>query len=452
MKIFERIVVKKIVEHLDSQSLFNDGQHGFRKERSCLSQLLDHYHHILNILEDQNVAEVIYLDFAKAFDKVDHGILLMKLRTQGIGMPLLKWIKSFLSGRKQKVVVEGHLSEPCVVQSGVPQGTVLGPLLFLIHIGDIDSGLRYSTASSFADDTRIVMPLKTMEDASKLQEDLTSIYEWADENNMAFNGGKFEHLRYGGLHEDHVYTAPEGLEIPTKTEVKDLGVMMSSSGKHDQQIQDIVKSGNMTAGWILRVFKSRDQKVMLTLYKSIVLPKMEYCSVLWSPKSIGLVRLLEGVQRSFTHRISGMRDLSYWQRLSALRLYSLERRRDRYSIIYVWKVLNGLAPNLTDGRCSIQQMHNIRRGKLCIIPPFNRYTPRYLQTLKENSFAIHGPRLFNALPREIRDLEGDIDCFKFELDKFLRGIPDKPALPHYAQSAAGNGLLEQLAQQRAEAL
>ena len=100
----------------------------------------------------------------------------------------------------------------------------------------------------------------------------------------------------------------------------------------------------------------------------------------------------------------------------------------------------------------VHPMYHMRRGKLCKIPPFNRYAPRYVQTIKEGSFAIHGPRLFNVLPREIRELEGDIDCFKFELDKFLRRIPDKPALPHYAQSAAGNGLLEQLAQQRAEAL
>ena len=194
IKIFERIVSKILKQYLTKIDVWNENQHGFRQGRSCVSQLLDHYHKIIDALEDEYSVNVIYLDFCKAFDKVDHELLLSKLSTIGIRGNALRWLGNFLIGRKQAVALDGFLSSYAAVGSGVPQGSVIGPLLFLIHIADIDYMLQFSAALSFADDTKLVMKLKNDEDGLNFQKDLESIYHWSLENKMSFNQAKFVHL------------------------------------------------------------------------------------------------------------------------------------------------------------------------------------------------------------------------------------------------------------------
>ena len=184
IKIYEKVIRNRLANHLDNNNSFNKNQHGFRKGRSCLTQLLAHHDNILNLLEQGYNVDVVYLDFAKAFDKVDHNILLHKLKNLGINGKTLRWIQNFLQDRVQRVVVNGMLSTPHQVISGVPQGSVLGPLLFLVLIGDIDDGVLYSLIASFADDTRATKGIRTELDAAELQNDLFRIYDWSQKNNM----------------------------------------------------------------------------------------------------------------------------------------------------------------------------------------------------------------------------------------------------------------------------
>ena len=230
IKIMEKIIVKKMVGYLNEANLFNPHQHGFRKNRSCLSQLLEHFQLILQEMENDNEVTVIYLDFCKAFDKVDHKIILQKLHALGITGDLLRWIASFLINRKQVVKVDGKISEQALVKSGVPQGSVLGPLIFLTLISDIDRDLEFTRVSSFADDTRIVAP-ESSNSQRIIHDELTQVYNWAQENNMTFNETKFEYLQYRVLQQltnDHQYHTEEGKLISKSTEVKDLGVIMDS--------------------------------------------------------------------------------------------------------------------------------------------------------------------------------------------------------------------------------
>ena len=299
-------------------------------------------------MEKGEVVDVIYLDFAKAFDKVDHGILLRKLKELGIGGFLLKWLQEFLLNRQQRVAIDGVESQPCHVTSGVPQGTVLGPLMFLLHIGDIDTNLQSATTSTFADDTKVMQAVKTIDDADNLQDELNSVYDWASANNMQLNGNKFQHLRYGKSTSLDLggYKTPDGAPISQVDQVMDLGVLMEESAKFDAQVRAAAMLGNRYAGWVLRVFATRQQGPMLILFKSLVLSRLEYCSALWAPQKLGLIRELENVQRAFTKKIIGMQDHCYEDRLRLLNLFSLERRRDRYRVIYVWRIINGLSPNL----------------------------------------------------------------------------------------------------------
>ena len=228
VKVFERVIRRALVKHLEENKLLPDGQHGFRALRSTLTQLLSYWDTILGELEDGNGVDVIYTDFSKAFDKVETGVLLHKLKESGISGRVGSWIAAFLdsSTRQQAVVVDGRVSSLRPVISGVPQGTVLGPVLFLVHISDIAEGLSERTsASSFADDTRVQRGIHSSDDCCTLQSDLRVIYDWAKNVNMHFNADKFEPLRLWpnpSLVPDYEYLGPDGEAIEVKDTLKDL--------------------------------------------------------------------------------------------------------------------------------------------------------------------------------------------------------------------------------------
>ena len=450
IKVLEKLLVKRMSSYLEENDKLNQDQYGFRAGRSCLAQLLAHYEKIIAALEHNKNIDVIYLDFAKAYDKVDHGILIHKVREMGIMGKIGVWLHSFLTNREQSVAVSGVVTQPSVVTSGVPQGSVLGPLLFLIHISDITDHTEHSTVASFADDTRVLREVSSESEAALLQADLSALYSWADENNMSFNNNKFEHMMYSpSIHNNdaHVYLAQDESHIVTKENIRDLGVTLSCDGNFTTHITNVTKKARSQVGWILRVFKTRDTLPMMTIYKSLVLPLLEYCCQLWSPWRVGEKQLIESVQRTFTSKIHEVQHLDYWGRLQSLRLFSLERRRERYAILYTYKILNGYVINNINIHTNTHQ----RLGRLCHVERIHPRATTRIKTLKEHAFATRGPRLFNALPRHIRDATNlSLEQFKTQLDKFLWTIPDQPKLPHYHLRATGNSIIDQLAQQRAD--
>ena len=258
IKVFEKIIKNGIVNFLENNNLLNNFQHGFRKRRSCLTELLDYYNNILDsVIHGKNV-DVVYLDFSKAFDKVDHRIILQKAKKLGINGKLLNWIKQFLTDRHQRTIVQGWASNPMTVQSGVPQGTVLGPLLFIIMLNDISEKLNCDIYS-FADDTRLVKIISCLNDAELFQKDLETSYEWTDINNLQFNTNKFELIKFGN--NDHLkrttsYKTPSSQTIPEKENIKDLGVTISNDLNFSNHILNVVAKSQQISGYILRTFKS----------------------------------------------------------------------------------------------------------------------------------------------------------------------------------------------------
>lgn len=446
IKIFEKIVRKQIVAFMENNNMFNPTQHGFRSGRSCLSQLLCHYDNVMKLLEEGYNVDVVYLDFSKAFDKLDFSILLEKLKRLGIDGRLGKWLYSFLTNRYQSVLVHGSKSTPTEVLSGVPQGSVLGPLLFLIFIADIDNSIEHSFLSSFADDTRVGSGIKSNTDVINLQNDLEKLYQWANHNNMQFNDVKFELLRYGNntnLKEATNYYSNNGQLIEEKSMVKDLGVTMSKTANFSDHINNVTIKTNQLSAWILRTFKTRDKEVMITLWKSLVIPHFDYCSQLYSPSKVAEIQQLEMVQRSFLRRVKGTKNVSYWEQLSNLKVSSLERRRERYQIIYIWKILEGMVPNF-DESSEVLAIENERRGRTCYTRALKRSS---FQQLRCNSLSVHGLKLFNCLPKKIRNMR---DCsvlkFKSVLDSFLSIIPDEPQIPGYTaiRRADSNSILHMI--------
>ena len=382
-------------------------------------------------MEHGKNVDVIYLDFAKAFDKVDFKILLKKLTNLGVNGNVYKWIKSFLSDREHFVVVDGHFSCRAPVVSGVPQGSVLGPLLFLLLIGDIDEKVINSFVRSFADDTRVSKGVTTIREASELQSDLNVIYDWAYMNNMEFNSSKFELLRYG---KDEVlklcthYLNNDGFIIDRKSEVNDLGVLVSDTLEFKDHCNLVVKKGRSMSSWVLRTFRNRSKKCMLPLYKSLVLKRMEYCSQLWCPYKKGDIQNLEHIQWSFIRKIKECHGLTYWQALSKLKMYSIQRRFERYRIIHIWKIIEGLVPNISSNPLNV--VNSIRTGRKIFIR--NNLTSSCLGLLRYYSLPVHGARLFNILPAFIRNKSNcSTLSFKSTLDKFLEYIDDEPQIVGY---------------------
>ncbi|XP_076034513.1 uncharacterized protein LOC143021112 [Oratosquilla oratoria] len=258
------------------------------------------------------------------------------------------------------------------------------------------------------------------------QQDLNEILRWAEENNMALNGEKFELLRYGRQLDlkisTNYYCGQQ--EIIAKDVVKDLGVSMCSDASFSHHIIQATSKARHLAGWILRTFQTRSPRCMLTLWKSLVLPHLEYCCQLWSPQKVSEIMEIEGPQRTFTNKIHGLQELNYWERLKELQLFSLQRCRERYIIIYIWKELEKKVPNT-----GIQVTVHQRKGRLCYV----RTTPGSTLNIKSrihNSFLFSGPRLFNCILPQLRNMTGvSPDTFKKHLDIWLAKIPDQPPTP-----------------------
>ena len=448
IKIFERIIRKHLVAHLEKNNLICANQHGFRKHRSCLTQLLSHIDLILQNLQNGMDTDVIYLDYAKAFDKVDHQLLLQKLYAYGVRGKLLMWMNSYLTNREQSVVINGEHSVPAKVVSGVPQGTVLGPILFIIFLNDLSSCIQHSVVSSFADDTRLKKSISSVSDTLLLQKDLESAIAWSDRNNMMLHQSKFELLSHRTGESNLIselpfsmqyseYVTADGSVISPKHKVRDLGITISHDLSWSPHIDSIVSDGKKIVSWTLSVFHDRSEETMLPLYTSFARSKLEYCAPLWNPTKVDDIMKLESVQRSLTAKITDVHHLSYWDRLKSLKLMSLQRRRERYCLIHIFKILNNLAPN----DLPIQFSETSRRGLCCKIPPLVRSSKPKYQKLYDESFTVSGAKMWNLLPKNIKS-KPSLDSFKASLTKFIMMIPDNPPVPGIASQ---NSLLHLLA-------
>ena len=449
MKIFERVIKKKIISHLTSNKQFNKGQHGFVPGRSTQTQLLSHYNDIYDTLMEGKRLDTIFLDFAKAFDKVDHEILLEKVRNHKISGKIGKWIREFLTDRKFRVVANSCMSEEGEVVSGVPQGTVLAAILFVIMISDIDENVKMCILRSFADDTRVNKKIKSNEDKKLMQEDLESIYKWAKNNKMEFNVNKFEQIIHGNIQNVEIepYRSPTGEEITIKDTVKDLGILSSNNLMFKEHMNKTINSSKVVMGMLLRTFSTREKEPMLQMFNTYIKSRMEYCCIVWSPWQQTCIYELEKIQKNFTKKIQGIEELNYHERLEKLNLYSLERRRDRYMIIYGWQQIEGLKENILRINTNWRGRY---RTMICPRIPNEangKRLSRAEKTLIYNCPARKVQRLFNSIPGKLRNITGvTSDTFKRHLDEWLKNkVPDQPRGGGYSKLVAAetNSVLHQ---------
>ena len=249
--------------------------------------------------------------------------------------PIGNWLKD----RRQKVGIREKYSEWIRVKSGVPQGSVLGPLLFILFINDIDIGI-ISKISKFADDTKLCREINKWEDAEILRNDLQRLYQWSLDWQMLFNTDKCSVLHMGKKNEKFQYELG-GMSIRDSEEERDLGVIVHNSAKPSRQCSEAAKKANKVLGMIKRTIVSREKQIILELYKTLVRPHLEYCVQAWNPYLKQDIDKLERIQRRATKMIKGCANLTYEERLISCGLTTLEKRRTRGDLIETYKIMTG---------------------------------------------------------------------------------------------------------------
>ena len=338
-KIMEMCIADEMLNYLRASKLLTKQQHGFLSRRSTCTQLLECFEDWTSNLENKDPTDVIYVDFKKAFDSVSHEKLLAKLEAYGFKGKVLKWIKSFLLGRCQRVCLGLSNSEYAPVTSGVPQGSVLGPLLFLIFVNDLPEQFEDVICKLFADDLKLYQVVRLFENLKKA---LKILGEWADKWQLNIAVPKCNALHIANKDEKCDYTI-QGNTLPSESSVRDLGVYVSDDLKVSNHCMQITQKANKITNMIFNCFETDSLQHLLDSYKIYVRPILEYCTPVWNPYLIKDITLIEKVQKYFTRRLfyrCGLNKLPYPERLKFLGLESLEKRRLHYDLCMVYNILH----------------------------------------------------------------------------------------------------------------
>ena len=367
--------------------------------------------------------DILYFDFKKAFDRVPHKRLIYKLKCMGIQGKVLNVISDFLMNRLFRVCVEGNFSNFMKVLSGIPQGSVLGPLLFILFINDLPDCIK-SFIKIFADDLKIIA---NSADTDTIENDLKNLEKWEKKWLLEFNIDKCKvlHLNFNG--NQNLNYLLNGVEMKKSEQEKDLGVLTSGTLLWNDQINSCVSKANQMICWITRNLISREQSLMLRIYKTLIRPHLEYCVQLWNPApehgNWSQILKIEGVQRRFTRMIDGVGLLPYSERLEVLKLTTLIERRMRGDLIEVFKSKHCLS--------QLNGVFRFGRSGLNIISKSSKSLNSKIDSVKRNFIDERVKSFWNMLPCEVKNVSS-LNCFKYELETY------KKKCSKYGESSKGH--------------
>ena len=409
-KLLEHIVCSntRIMAHLDEYKLLSDRQHAFRKGHSCKTQLTTVINDWAKILDNRGQVDTFILDFEKAFDTPSQELLKSKLFSYGTGGKTLKWIDSFLCFRQQRVVVNGVKSDWAPVLSGVPQGTLLGPLLFSLYINDISSDIE-SEIRLFANDCVCYREIKDEVDIMKLQRDIDRLGSWARKWGMRFQPVKCNmmQLTRKQIKKIHASYTLEGTDLKNVESIKYLGVTITSDLRWNTHVSNVCTKTNRTLGFLRRNLYSCPQEVEEAAYKGLVRPVLDYGSSVWDPPGVVLQEELESVQKRAARFVTGNYNYetgSMTGILGQLKWESLKKRRKDNRLILLYKGLKGKA--------SVPTVDLVPKARRCRNQHSMAFqTPIANTDVYKGSFFSRTIRDWNALPDSlISSAEDAEDC------------------------------------------
>ena len=408
-----------MMEYLTKNKLLKESQHGFLKGKSCTTNLTVFMDKINKVLDEGKCADVFYLDFAKAFDKVPHQRLLEKMKSKGISGNVYNWISSWLTGRTQAVRVNDAESEPSDVKSGVPQGSVLGPPLFDIFIDDLDlCAEAISLLLKFADDTKGFQEIQGPDDRVKLQQALDNLVEWASTWGMKFNVPKCKIMHVGRNNPEYEYNM-DNVKMTVVEEERDIGVTVQKNMKPSKHCKKAADTASAVLRQLARNFHYRDKITFRKLYIQYVRPHLEFAAPAWSPWSQEDNNKLERIQRKAVGMISGLKSGSYEEKCKELGIDTLEVRRERQDLLEAYRIIHSEEQRegqkmlvRTTGRIGATTRAAADRWKLSV--------PRSRLDVRKNTFAARIPEKWNSLPAEIKD-SANIVIFKNALKRYHIG-------------------------------
>ena len=406
-KVLEHIMASQIVKHMNEHSLLYDLQHGFREKRSCETQLTMLVEDLARGASRGKQTDLILLDFSKAFDKVNHSKLIWKLHQYGMRSNVLHWVQAFLSNRSQSVVVGGEESDAVPVCSGVPQGSVLGPILFLIYINDLPDSIT-SKVRLFADDTALYLTIEGENDSAALQHDLDKLSVWEQDWDMEFNPSKCQVIQVTGSRKPiNANYSLHGQVLETVTCARYLGVDISSDLSWNSHIDRITGKATKTLNFVRRNIRTKHPGVREMAYNTLVRPQLEYAAAVWDPHTKDKSKQVEKVQRRAARWVSCnyVRLASVSDMLGTLGWRSLQQRRADARLCLFYKIIHGLvAIPLPD-----YVQPNTRISRYC-----HSMTFRQLQTSRDYykySFFPLAVVQWNALPESVAFLPS-LEAFK----------------------------------------
>ena len=397
-RILERIIHSQISSHFLFNNIISTSQHGFIRKRSTQTQQINFLEKLTQFYENKTQADIIYLDFSKAFDRVSHFKLVHVLCHLKIHQSIITWISNYLTGRTQTTVVDTFSSDKVSVPSGVPQGSVLGPLLFITYLQDlidkISTYCKNTTVYAFADDIKLLST-----DPSDLQRALHIVNSWTVNWQLLLNTDKSEHFTIQSQvsRDFHI----NNKVIPKVNEVRDLGVIISNNMKWDTYVSTIRSKSNSLTHIILRSFSPSNYQLLVKLYKIYVRPLLEYNTCTWFPYLKSNINAIESVQQTFTRKVCQRANIKYKDyndRLRILNLESLQTRRVKNDLVMLYKILNNIVDINFTSYFEFNNLggHYLRRHSLYIN---RKFTPQ--TACCQNFFTQRVIRYWNALPDNI---------------------------------------------------